>query len=621
MKEKFNLLLVDDDANLAEMVREYLSLSGLYHVDRAENIGQLWERLGENQYDLMLLDYRLPDGNGLQALSELPTRGYSLPVVMFTGEGDERLAVRAMQGGASNYIVKGNDCLPSLPKLINETIQEHKLKLAIQQSEERVRYQALLLNNVSDAIVVWNLDDKITYWNPAAEALFGWKASALIGQSANESYLSKFTPSVRVPDLEDTGGYEVERRYHFDGKEIWVSSRLSVLRDYGADGRFIGYIDVSRDISERKGMEQALQRSETKTQAILDAIPDFIFRIHRDGTLLDFHIPKESPSVLFDPSLILNKNLFEHIINKQIKTPDSCEDGENYIERAFATRETQTFEFPFQLMGLQWEFEGRVSVSSPDEALIIVRDITSRKQMETQIKAAQTHMLQATRLSAIGELASGVAHQISNPLTTIIADSQLLEKSLPNDHPGRESVEAIQRAGWRAQAFVNKLIDFSKAPSNTYETISVKQTIEDALDLVRTSIEAAGVMLHPELADEALPIQGNAQQLQDLWVNLLLLSRDACVSAGSQTVKISTQSIANKWVEVAVNDDGEVILPERMDSIFVPNFLNTNSTRGASMELGICREIVHQHSGEIFAESNTDRGTTITVRFPMEAHS
>jgi signal transduction histidine kinase len=257
----------------------------------------------------------------------------------------------------------------------------------------------------------------------------------------------------------------------------------------------------------------------------------------------------------------------------------------------------------------------------------VSRDITARKQLEAQIQAAQTQLAQAARLAAIGELASGVAHQISNPLTTVIAEAQILLRTLERDQTARESAEAIERAGWRAQGAVQRLLDFSRPASPMQEALVINETIQHALTLVGGQIENAGVTLQLELAPNLPGIQGNARQIEDLWVNLLLMARDATADSQPHRITVrsgvaramATAAGAVAGVRVDVNDDGALIPAEQLASIFEPDFTGPTAGRGTGLELSICREIVRQHRGQIQAASAPGQGTTFTVILPAIA--
>ena len=492
MADSYRVLIVDDDAEHAEMVTEFLKISGPFVTDWAENVVTLWGYLESKPYDIILLDYRMPDGNGLDALVEINNRNYKVPVIMVTGQGNERVAVRAMQLGAVDYLIKGSNHLVTLPALIQKAIRAHQLQLSVQHSLEQIRYQALLLNNVRDAVVVWDSDGKITYWNPTAESLFGWKAGERIGCLVDECYLNKFTPVLIPPTSDGTGTQEFERQYTTKfGEMIWVSSRVAALRDYGDGGRLIGYMDVARDI-------------------------------------------------------------------------------------------------------------------------------TPRKNMEAQMLAAQARLNQSARLTAVGELAAGLAHHINNPLTVIIAEAQLLQQDLPEDDPGREAVKVIENSGWRVQRAVQRLLDFSRPAPGTPESVAINQTIDGALALVGDPIRSMGIALQVDLAEQLPNVCGNARQFADVWVNLLLMARDASSKNPPHTIRIRSYAEPAGSVSVEVYDDGEPIPSDELKDIFTPNFLHPAGGRGTGIEFSICHEIITQYEGQFTVESTTENGTIFCARFRTE---
>jgi two-component system NtrC family sensor kinase len=241
--------------------------------------------------------------------------------------------------------------------------------------------------------------------------------------------------------------------------------------------------------------------------------------------------------------------------------------------------------------------------------------------MEAQIQAAQVHMIQAARMATIGEVAAGVAHQIYNPLTTIIADAQILLRNLQPGQVGRESAEAIEQAGWRLQQVVERLMEFSRPPSEHLERLSVTATIQAAVSLVGASIETAGFRLIVELEDNIPFVMGNHRQLEGLWVNLLLLAKDAVENNEGQTIQITSRRGPKNAAIVEVCDDGYPIPLEQLEGIFEPNFIGPQSGRGTGIEYSICREIVRQHNGHITAESSAEspfHRTVFRVSLPGE---
>ncbi len=133
----YRILVVDDDTAQAEMMREFLRLSGFKQIDRASDIHGFWQILSQHDYDIILLDYRLPDGTGLDVLDQMARRKRQIPVIMVTGQGNERIAAQAILRGASDYLLKSGDYLVTLPALIQKSIQAHNLKLSMQKSLEQ----------------------------------------------------------------------------------------------------------------------------------------------------------------------------------------------------------------------------------------------------------------------------------------------------------------------------------------------------------------------------------------------------------------------------------------------------------------------------------------------------
>ena len=384
----------------------------------------------------------------------------------------------------------------------------------------------------------------------------------------------------------------------------------------------IGYMDVSHDITLRVEAENALRDSEARYRAIVeDYQTEMICRFRPNGTLTFVNevfcrtFSKNREDLLgmnylyFLPDGERNR-LVQHLLSF----------GPN---RSVGTMEHQ-IHLPGQ--GLRWmqrtdrailDDRGRIF-----EFQSVQRDVTDRKRLENQVQAAQSHLVQAARLATIGEMASGVAHQIYNPLTTIIADAQLLMRSLPGDEPARKSAEAIEQAGWRLQQVVQRLMEFSRPSSESQTLIPINQTIQHALSLVSHSIGDTGCRLDVKLDPTDPTVRGNQRQLENLWVNLLLLARDACIDEREHTIAVQSlmhsQPNSPGIVIVEVSDDGSYIPADQLATIFEPNFVGPTSGRGTGMELSICREIVRQHAGQITADSQPGHDTIFRVVLPVE---
>jgi PAS domain S-box-containing protein len=414
---------------------------------------------------------------------------------------------------------------------------------------------------------------------------------------------------------------EVERQYRAaDGKVVWVSSRVSALRDYGAAGRLIGYMDVCRDITERKNAEQALKLSRERyalaTGVVRVGVWDWDLR---SG---EFYLDPNLKSLLGyrDGELAAEKNTWINLI-----FPDDHSSARQAIRECIEGRADEyANEMQIRLPGGETRWLAVRGRSIRDQSGKPVRilgtgsDITQRKRMEAQIQAAQMQLAQAARLASTGELASGVAHHINNPLTTIIAETQILMQHLDEHDAWRESVQAIEQAGWRVQRAVQKLIDYSQPGTERMEALEVNHTIRTALDLIGDLVFSNYAHLEVSLSENLPLVRANGRQLVDLWMNLLLMARDATCIGGEHRVEVRSALAPGGGVQVEVWDDGEPISEEDMKAIFEPGFYGGSGGRGKGYAMSICQVTVRQQIGQMAIESSPGRCTTIRISFPLE---
>ncbi|MBX3084539.1 MAG: GAF domain-containing protein [Anaerolineae bacterium] len=236
-----------------------------------------------------------------------------------------------------------------------------------------------------------------------------------------------------------------------------------------------------------------------------------------------------------------------------------------------------------------------------------------------ELKRAQAKLVDTARLSAIGELAAVVAHQINNPLTTVIADAELLLQDLPENDPKREGVMAINRAGRRSLAVVKRLLSNARRESGEQEyPTDVHETIRNTLELVSTYIERKGIVIESHLYQDATPIYVMAKlgHLEDVWLNLVMNARDALESTPDARIVLSTR-IVGKSVEVTVRDNGPGIPAEHMDRIFNPFFTTKPLGEGTGLGLYICKQISEECDGTIILDQSVKPGACFRVSLPV----
>ena len=243
--------------------------------------------------------------------------------------------------------------------------------------------------------------------------------------------------------------------------------------------------------------------------------------------------------------------------------------------------------------------------------LIIVDDITERIELESQLA-------QADKLSSIGLLAAGVAHEVNTPLAVISSYAQMLSKQLQGDPKRAELLEKITRSTFRASEIVNNLLNFSRTSGTEFNEVNVNKVIADTLALVEHQFKVSRVKVENELAEKLPPIHGNAGRLQQVFLNLFLNAKDAMPGGG--TLRIATQNGAS--VSVIVADTGTGIAQEHISRIYDPFFTTKNNSRngqnrGTGLGLSVTYGIIQEHAGKIRVESRPGEGTTFILDFPL----
>ncbi len=243
--------------------------------------------------------------------------------------------------------------------------------------------------------------------------------------------------------------------------------------------------------------------------------------------------------------------------------------------------------------------------------LVIMDDITERVELEGQLS-------QADKLSSIGLLAAGVAHEVNTPLAVISSYTQMLAKQLQGDPQKSGLLEKITRQTFRASEIVNNLLNFSRTSGTEFTEVDVNQVIGDTLALLEHQFKTAKIQVDSELTADISPIQGNAGRLQQVFLNLFLNAKDAMPGGGRLTVATSN----GQSVSVRVSDTGSGISPEHIQRIYDPFFTTKASNgegqkRGTGLGLSVTYGIIQEHAGKIRVESNPGFGTTFSLDFPM----
>jgi len=239
--------------------------------------------------------------------------------------------------------------------------------------------------------------------------------------------------------------------------------------------------------------------------------------------------------------------------------------------------------------------------------LVIFDDITARAELERRL-------VQADKLSSIGLLAAGVAHEVNTPLAVISSYAQMLSKQVAGDEQKSRMLEKISGQTFRASEIVNSLLNFSRTWTSDLAEVKVNAVIEETLALLEHQLRKAGVKVLTDLDPALETIRGNQGKLQQVFLNLFLNARDAMEPSGVLQV-VTRQD--EKGIEVDVIDTGHGIAPEHMGRIYDPFFTTKGVKKGTGLGLSVTYGIIQEHGGAIEAISKPGEGTCFHLEFPV----
>jgi two-component system NtrC family sensor kinase len=234
-----------------------------------------------------------------------------------------------------------------------------------------------------------------------------------------------------------------------------------------------------------------------------------------------------------------------------------------------------------------------------------------------ELAQAQDQLVQTRKMAAVGQLAGGVAHEINNPLAVILGFAQGMDRRVPEGDPLRLPVTSIVREALRCKNLVQELLTFSRTGKKSVEPVDLNGLVRSTLVLIEARARTQGVQIVQELAEGLPAIPANKTQLQQVLVNLGTNALD--VMKGGGTLTIRTRRNAQGGVNLDVTDTGDGIPEDVRPRIFEPFFTTKAVGEGTGLGLSLVYEIVQQHHGDIDVTSQVGRGTTMTIKLPVNS--
>ena len=457
-----------------------------------------------------------------------------------------------------------------------------------------------------DAVVVTGTDRRVLAANDMGAALLGWSPGEVVGQliadalhPAERAHVAGREDKVLAGESQH---YETKIIKHRTGEERDVAVSSGPFR---VNGNLIGTVATLRDITDPKRAADTLARSEARYRHLVESASDAIVTLDANGRFTTVNHAAENISGYKRDELV--GQWFAPML-----PDDDLPKALAHFQQALAG-ETGLFESQFYRKDGETRHIS-ITYSTPqkdEEVLCLIRDVTDQKMLQEQL-------IQSEKMSAIGQLVSGVAHELNNPLAGISAFAQLLlaEKRFPPDQ--RTAAETIYSEARRASRIVQNLLTFARQHKAEKVQSSINQVLDDTLELRGYELRVRGIDVRREY-DESLPdTMADAHQLQQVFLNLITNAEQAMEQRDGHHHRLTVRTRrTGETIRIEVEDTGAGIPANLIERIFNPFFTTKPTGSGTGLGLSISLGIVREHEGRIWAENQPQGGARFIVELPV----
>jgi PAS domain S-box-containing protein len=498
--------------------------------------------------------------------------------------------------------------------------------------DQAARFQ-LLIDAVKDyAIYLLDADGNVATWNTGAQLFKGYTAEEIIGRHFSLFYTEEDRaaglPAKALRTAATEGRFESEGwRVRKDGTRFWTHVVIDPVID--EDGAVMGFAKVTRDVSERRAIDQALFESEQQFRLLVQGVHDYaIYMLDPEGVVTNWNAGAEA----------IKGYKADEIVGRHFSQ--------------FYTREDRAADMPARALEIalrEGRFEGEAQrvrkggerfwanvvidpIRDEQGKLLgfakVTRDVTERRRAQEEIERTRESLAQAQKMEAIGRLTGGVAHDFNNLLTVIRASADFLRRPNLSEEKRARYVDAIASTADRAAALTSQLLAFARRQPLQPEVFDLNARLRGLQQIVGTTIGST-VSFELDLPDAAQFVMADPSQFETAVLNMVINARDAMPLGGAISVSCEAVSAVppvrghtgakGDFLCVRIADTGTGMAPETLARIFEPFFTTKDVDKGTGLGLSQVYGFAKQSRGEIDVASEVEVGTTFSLYLPRAA--
>ena len=614
---------------------------------------EVLDRLKAAHYDVLLLDNRMPDLSGIEVLKELQAEGIRIPVVMVTAEGDEDTAVQAFKLGVADYLIKREGYIAKLPSTIENVLAQRRLAdekdgltvlndlakslTTIKDLDEVMRRVVSAARELikAEASVLWLFEAGVL-WPVAWEGIEDRAAEPLrftLTHNFAERLARERKVSVRHL-LAQAGGPPPTAIFGTSGQALAVSfvgpeGLVAILavgsarpREFTAveERLLLALADHAAVAVENarlyRRLRQELEARERLT-AILDVTTDLVAISDLSARLLYLNgaghslLGLTAEESLGLPIAGLVPERLRPVVQDEI-LPTLLRHGRWTGEAVLLARDGR--EVAVSVVAVAH----RAADGAVEFLSAIVRDMTERKRIEAELRRQREALYQTEKLTTMGTVLAGVAHELNNPLTAVTGYANLLRQDLAGT-PSATRAENIAHAADRCASIVRNFLALARKYPPERQLVRLNDIARDAAELLAYHLRVDGIEVKLDLEEDLPALWADPHQLHQVVVNLITNARDELRRApGPRRLTLRTHAGKTRGrVAVDVEDTGPGVSEEIRDRIFEPFFTTKPVGAGTGLGLSLCHGIVDSHGGTLSLVSEPGAGAIFRVELPV----